>query len=137
MGRRKGFNDAARENSAIVVHPRPEQPPSQAYNLSFNPKRNLSSAGFLSAGPEKPATKVSPSTEPGDEAASAHAARARSGFAFADSLNAAADVLQADEAERDVEVEMLDIMEIDRKLDAMDGDAGGRGGDRRKVMFAS
>lgn len=138
MGRRKGFGDSARENTAIVVHPRPEQPPSQAYNLSFNPKRKLSSAGFLSTDPEKAATKVLPSTESGDEAASAHAARARSGFAFADSLNAAADVLQADdEAERDVEVEMLDIMEIDRKLDAMGENAGGRGRDRKKVMFSS
>ncbi|KAI1377927.1 hypothetical protein F4677DRAFT_30295 [Hypoxylon crocopeplum] len=134
VGRRKRLSERAKENSAIVVYPRPEQPGSIAYNLSVGPRRNLSRLGVGGV------FDASPS---GDKAAQAEAdqrpvqlpSRPRTGFAFADSLNAAADVEQQDEEdERDVEVEMLDIMEIDRELDAMDN---GRGRGRKKVIFDS
>ncbi|KAK8055712.1 hypothetical protein PG993_000939 [Apiospora rasikravindrae] len=131
MGRRKGLSERARENSAIVVHPRPEQPASQAYNLSINPRRRFSSPS-THRGPENKADRVLPSTETDDTTA---APPRTSGFAFADSLNAAADVIQdEDEMERDVETEMLDLMEIDRSLDDM---SDGRGRGRKKVVFDS
>ncbi|KAK8088502.1 hypothetical protein PG997_003463 [Apiospora hydei] len=131
MGRRKGMSERARESSAIVVHPRPEQPASQAYNLSINPRRRFSSPSAHRESANK-ADRVLPSTET-DETTGA--LPRTSGFAFADSLNAAADVIQdEDEMERDVEVEMLDLMEIDRSLDDM---SDGRGRGRKKVVFDS
>ncbi|CAI4214693.1 unnamed protein product [Parascedosporium putredinis] len=45
--------------------------------------------------------------------------RPRTGLMFADSISAAADVVE-DATERDVEVEMLDLMEIDRHLTELD-----------------
>ncbi|KAI0123765.1 hypothetical protein BJ170DRAFT_640281 [Xylariales sp. AK1849] len=127
-------SERSRVSSAITVLPRPAQPASQIYNLSINPRRTLSSAAFAAAEPEKPkAETILPSTET-DEPASV--AEARIGFAFADSLAAAADVMQDEEVdeERDVEIEMLDIMEIDRELDSLN-DLRGRG--RKKVLFES
>lgn len=57
--------------------------------------------------------------------------RPRVGFDFTDTLSAAADVTE-DFNTRDVEVEMLDIMEIDKALDSMEG---GRGNGPKKVFF--
>ncbi|KKP05290.1 hypothetical protein THAR02_02621 [Trichoderma harzianum] len=57
--------------------------------------------------------------------------RARAGFGFTDTLSAAAD-LTADFATRDVEAEMLDIMEIDQALNNMEDY---RGSGRKKVFF--
>ncbi|KAI1385790.1 uncharacterized protein F4822DRAFT_414164 [Hypoxylon trugodes] len=134
IGRRKGLGDRARENSAIVVYPRPEQPGSVAFNLSVGPKRKLSRprVGGLFDQPS-PIERVTP--EGADQRPLQLPSRPRSGFAFADSLNAAADLeQQVEEDERDVEVEMLDIMEIDRELDALDN---GRGRGRKKVIFDS
>ncbi|KAK8113796.1 uncharacterized protein PG998_001712 [Apiospora kogelbergensis] len=133
MGRRKGLSERARESSAIVVHPRPEQPASQAYNLSINPRRRfLSPSAHREPESRNKADRVLPSTETDDATA---APLSTNGFAFADSLNAAADVMQdEDEIERDVEVEMLDLMEIDRSLDNM---SDGRGRGRKKVVFDS
>ncbi|KAI0381473.1 hypothetical protein F5Y04DRAFT_82467 [Hypomontagnella monticulosa] len=134
VSRQKRLSDRAKENSAIVVFPRPEQPGSVAYNLSVGPRRKLSRPPVGSAFDE---------SESNDNGAQAEAeqrpvqlpSRPRAGFAFADSLNAAADVEQQEEEdERDVEVEMLDIMEIDRELDALDS---GRGRGRKKVIFDS
>lgn len=56
--------------------------------------------------------------------------RPRVGFDFMDTMNDAAD-LTDDFAARDVEVEMLDIMEIDKTLDSMDNS---RGNGTRKVL---
>ncbi|KAI8631461.1 hypothetical protein F5Y19DRAFT_463215 [Xylariaceae sp. FL1651] len=132
ISRRKRLSDRVRDNSAIIVHPRPEQPGSVTYNLSVGPRRKLSRPLLTSA-----------FDEPTDDAMQTDKAqspvqipsRPISGFAFADSLNAAADLEQQEEEdERDVEVEMLDIMEIDRELDAMDS---GRGRGRKKVIFDS
>ncbi|KAI1339898.1 hypothetical protein F5Y15DRAFT_72381 [Xylariaceae sp. FL0016] len=133
ISRRKRSSGRGGVNNAIIVHPRPEQPGSVAYNLSVGPKRKLSRPaiqGVLDepedAGLQTTKTAPTPHGNP---------VRPRSGFSFADSLAAAADVEQEDdEDERDVEVEMLDIMEIDRELDAMDD---GRGRGRKKVIFNS
>ncbi|KAL7790165.1 hypothetical protein V8C43DRAFT_285522 [Trichoderma afarasin] len=57
--------------------------------------------------------------------------RARAGFGFTDTLSAAADVT-ADFTTRDVEAEMLDIMEIDQALNNMEDY---RGSGRKKVFF--
>lgn len=130
IGRRKRLGDRVRENSAIVVFPRPEQPGSIAYNLSVGPKKKLSRFGTegLFGRPSDDAKQAEAESKP------LHLpSRARSNFAFADNLSAAADVEQyGQESERDIEVEMLDIMEIDRELDALDS---GRGRGRKKVIF--
>lgn len=133
IGRRKRLS-GQKENSAIVVYPRPEQPGSIAYNLSVGPRRKLSRPGMEGLFSGSPINSFSTQTE--SEQRPLHLpTRPRSGFAFADSLNAAADAEQQDqEDERDVEVEMLDIMEIDRELDALDN---GRGRGRKKVIFDS
>ncbi|KAI0838344.1 hypothetical protein F5Y06DRAFT_44681 [Hypoxylon sp. FL0890] len=134
VGRRKRLSERAKENSAIVVYPRPEQPSSVAFNLSVGPRRKLSKPGLGGAFDESTSNDDTKQAET-ERRPLQLPSRPRSGFAFADSLNAAADVEQQDEEdERDVEVEMLDIMEIDRELDALDS---GRGRGRKKVIFDS
>ncbi|KAI2603723.1 hypothetical protein GGR54DRAFT_633611 [Hypoxylon sp. NC1633] len=134
VGRQIRLDERAKENSAIVVYPRPEQPSSVAYNLSVGPRRKLSRPGIEGRFDGSPPADI-PAQEEIEQRPLQLPSRPRSGFAFADSLNAAADVEQQDEEdERDVEVEMLDIMEIDRELDAMDS---GRGRGRKKVIFDS
>ncbi|KAI2635650.1 hypothetical protein GGS26DRAFT_550058 [Hypomontagnella submonticulosa] len=134
VSRRKRLSDRTKENSAIVVFPRPEQPGSVAYNLSVGPRRKLSRLAVEGAFDEQPSVGNGVQAE-AEQRPVQLPSRPRAGFAFADSLNAAADVEQQDEEdERDVEVEMLDIMEIDRELDALDG---GRGRGRKKVIFDS
>ncbi|KAI1812216.1 hypothetical protein GGS20DRAFT_42768 [Poronia punctata] len=121
-----------RDNSAIVVFPKPEQPGSVTYNLSIGPRKKLSERPLINRliSTDSDSMRTGRQQSPGQTGA-----RPSSGFSFADTLNAAADVEQRhEEEERDVEVEMLDIMEIDRELDAMDD---GRGRGRKKVMFDS
>ncbi|TGJ84605.1 hypothetical protein E0Z10_g4168 [Xylaria hypoxylon] len=133
ISRRKRLSDRFRDTSAIIVHPRPEQPGSVAYNLSIGPRRKLSRL-LLTGGYDEPTEDDRMETDK-DKSPIQTPSKPSSGFAFAASLNAAADFEQQDEEdERDVEVEMLDIMEIDRELDAMDN---GRGRGRKKVMFDS
>ncbi|KAI0538562.1 hypothetical protein GGR58DRAFT_292439 [Xylaria digitata] len=133
ISRRKRLSDRVRDTSAIIVHPRPEQPGSIAYNLSIGPRRKLSRP-LLRGGYDEPTEEDRMETD-NDKSPIRTPSKPSSGFAFAASLNAAADAEQQDdEDERDVEVEMLDIMEIDRELDAMDN---GRGRGRKKVMFDS
>ncbi|KAI1768477.1 hypothetical protein GGR53DRAFT_462444 [Hypoxylon sp. FL1150] len=139
VGRRKRLSERAKEHTAIVVYPRPEQPGSVAYNLSVGPRRKVSRSALDDTTFAEPSLLLrdTPSQEPAAAPAAQHLpSRPRAGgLAFADSLNAAADVEQADEEDdRDVEVEMLDIMEIDRELDALDS---GRGRGRKKVIFES
>ncbi|KAI1082425.1 hypothetical protein F5B20DRAFT_502662 [Whalleya microplaca] len=135
MDRRKRLGERARESSAIIVHPRPEQPGSVAYNLSVGPRKKPS-RGNVTDLFSVPADENTTQTEEAQPPPMRLPSRPRSGFAFADSLNAAADVEQRqdEEDERDVEVEMLDIMEIDRELETMDT---GRGRGRKKVIFDS
>ncbi|OTA99715.1 hypothetical protein M426DRAFT_27255 [Hypoxylon sp. CI-4A] len=134
VGRRRRLSGRAKENSAIVVYPRPEQPSSIAYNLSVGPRRKLSRYSTDDVFGESQSNENSFQNQV-EQKPMQLPTRPRSGFAFADSLSAAADVeQQAEEDERDVEVEMLDIMEIDRELDALDS---GRGRGRKKVIFDS
>ncbi|CAJ2509020.1 Uu.00g140460.m01.CDS01 [Anthostomella pinea] len=138
IGRRKRLSERARESSAIIVHPRPEQPGSVAYNLSVGPRRKLSRPSVEGMF-DQPAEESAMETE-AEQTPVPLPARPRSGFAFTDNLDAAADVEQQyveqqyEDYERDVEVEMLDIMEIDHELEALDG---GREGGRKKVIFDS
>lgn len=140
VGRRKRLSERAGENSAIVVYPRPEQPGSVAYNLSVGPRRKISRSAldddtFDGGSPSRGTLPPPGQDQPAPFTRLPSRPRSGGGFAFADSLNAAADVEQQDdEDDRDVEVEMLDIMEIDRELDAMDS---GRGRGRKKVIFDS
>ncbi|KAF2968214.1 hypothetical protein GQX73_g5374 [Xylaria multiplex] len=133
ISRRKRLSDRVRDTSAIIVHPRPEQPGSIAYNLSIGPRGKLSRP-LLRGRYDEPAEEDMMETDK-DKSPIQTPSKPSSGFAFAANLNAAADLeQQGDEDERDVEIEMLDIMEIDRELDAMDS---GRGRGRKKVMFDS
>ncbi|KAJ1325878.1 Nucleoporin NUP37 [Microdochium nivale] len=154
----------ARDNSAIVVYPRPSQPSSVAYNLSAKPRDALSRgrAGGLFDKPDAPdAASAATSERQGTSLQHAdggvrysnqqqqhHAA----GFSFLGDLDAAADgqhgggddeyddedddgeVPDESEMQRDVELEMLDIMEIDKELDALAVD-NVRG--RKRVFFES
>ena len=61
----------------------------------------------------------------------ASASRVHAGLDFGSAMDAAADVGN-EEASRDLEVEMLDIMEIDKALESMGGQ---RGNGRKKVLF--
>ncbi|KAI1319969.1 hypothetical protein F5Y16DRAFT_92577 [Xylariaceae sp. FL0255] len=132
ISRRK--RPSARDSSAIIVHPRPEQPGSVTYNLSVGPRKKLGREFLSSAFDEEGDSTMQVDKE--KEKTLANTTKPRTGFAFADSLNAAADLEQLgdDDDERDVEVEMLDIMEIDRELEALDD---GRGRGRKKVVFDS
>ncbi|KAI1125256.1 hypothetical protein F5Y10DRAFT_12093 [Nemania abortiva] len=133
ISRRRRLSDRFRDTSAIIVHPRPEQPGSIAYNLSIGPRKKLSRPLLVGDHDEPTADDMMQTDK--DILGMETPSKPSSGFAFADSLNAAADLEQQDEEyERDVEVEMLDIMEIDRELDAMNN---GRGRGRKKVMFDS
>ncbi|KAI2634601.1 hypothetical protein GGS21DRAFT_111310 [Xylaria nigripes] len=133
ISRRTRLSDRARDTSAIIVHPRPEQPGSVTYNLSFGPRRKLSrqlSVEGIDESTDENAMQIEREKSPAQTPS-----KVTSGFTFAANLNAAADLAQQDEEfERDVEVEMLDIMTIDHELDVMDF---GRGRGRKKVMFDS
>ena len=104
---------------AILAYPRPEKPHSVAFNLSVGPNLLRTRApvrGLFDAPGEE--DDVLPSTE-----APQHPSESF-GFGFAKDLNNAADVPDdEDEAEnRDVDQEIMDIMEIDRELEAMEAD---------------
>ncbi|KAI3551457.1 hypothetical protein CABS01_15029 [Colletotrichum abscissum] len=122
--RRRLFGDKGKPEppSAIIVHPRPDQPRNVSFNLSVNKTRSLrtKSNGRDSIDVDDPTHDF---TLP--------IGRPKSGFGFADTLDAAAD-LQDDVTTRDVEVEMLDILEIDQALEDLDHD---RGSGRKKVFF--
>ncbi|KAI1277900.1 hypothetical protein F5Y07DRAFT_388221 [Xylaria sp. FL0933] len=133
ISRRKRVSDRARDTSAIIVYPRPEQPGSIAYNLSIGPRKKLTRPSLVGRFDEP--TEDDKMETDKEKSPVQTPTKLPSGFAFAANLSAAADLEQQDEEdERDIEVEMLDIMEIDRELDAMDN---GRGRGRKKVMFDS
>ncbi len=130
MGHRKRPGERARDSSAIIAHPRPQQPNSVAYNLSIRPRRKWS--GVRADEIFKKPTEDDSMRNKEEETTSS---KPKTGFAFLDTLSAAADAEQQDEEdERDVEEEMLDLMDIDRELDALDN---GRGRGRKKVIFDS
>lgn len=110
--------------SAIIVHSRPDQPRNVSFNLSVHKTRNL--RGKLNG-----RDGVLNDVEDPAHDFTLPVGRPKSGFGFADTLSAAAD-FQDDVATRDVEVEMLDILEIDRALEDLEDD---RGSGRKKVYF--
>lgn len=124
--------------NAIIAYPRPEKPSSVAFNLTsqrgaslaksirqarppvkglFDPQAGSSSRGLFA----RPAQQ-----DTGDIAATSGPAPKRPdvGLAFTQSLYSAADASddEAQVEERNVEEEMLDIMEIDREIEAMEAE---------------
>ncbi|UKZ49746.1 hypothetical protein TrVGV298_003996 [Trichoderma virens] len=119
------------DKEAIIVHGKPDRSASLSFNLS------TVKPGTLRL---KPSTRDeldgngngngNGASDRSDDAPTP-TTRARAGFGFADTLSAAADV-SADFTTRDVEAEMLDIMEIDQALNNLEDY---RGSGRKKVFF--
>ncbi|RSL78911.1 hypothetical protein CEP52_012289 [Fusarium oligoseptatum] len=97
------------KKDAIIVHGKPGRPAKATFNLSTvkpgtlrlrsaSGQQDITDLGLNNRAPSRP----------------------RVGFDFMDTLNDAADETD-DFTKRDVEVEMLDIMEIDKTLDSMNG----------------
>lgn len=145
LGLHKKKRPAGRSASAIIAYPRPEKPSSVAFNLSVSRAGNLGRStrqrlpvkGLFD---RSAADRLLPSTEM-DGAGDADPARRRTavgargaGLAFAQSMALAADASDnEEEAEgRNVEEEMLDIMEIDRELEEMERE---RESGRKHVFF--
>ena len=125
LGARKKPRAELKDAKAIIAYPRPEKPHSVAFNLSVSHR----GAGLLR--PRAPVKslfdvpdadmEVLPSTETPDQEATAPPPRAP-GLLFMNDLNNAADVPD-DESQaenRDVDQEIMDIMEIDRELEQME-----------------
>ncbi|KAK3935305.1 nucleoporin NUP37 [Diplogelasinospora grovesii] len=109
---------------AILAYPRPEKPNSVAFNLSISRAGMLRrpSARGLFDNNDDTAMDVHQSIEGPDD--SQVAPSRKTGLLFANDLLVAADVPD-DEAEaenRDIEQEMMDIMEIDRELEQLEQD---------------
>ncbi|KAK0384570.1 hypothetical protein NLU13_8656 [Sarocladium strictum] len=121
--KRRLFSKGER-SSAIIVHGNSNRTGSQSYNLSTSQhgtlRRRLSQA--VDDAPEDDDDTTMGTVLP---------SRSRSGFGFADTLDAAADE-SSDLTRRNVEREMLDIMDIDKALDGLDGS---RGNGTKKVFF--
>ncbi|KAK3312766.1 hypothetical protein B0H66DRAFT_643932 [Apodospora peruviana] len=137
--RKKACHDTGTAK-AILAFPRPEQPNSVTFNLSvrgggngtLRPRPRGSAKNLF--GDIEDAMGILPSTEPADEDTSSQPIPANTGLVFVNDLNFAADVPD-DEAEaegRDIEQEMMDIMEIDRELEQMESD---RGRGTKRVFF--
>ncbi|GJN82951.1 hypothetical protein PLIIFM63780_006497 [Purpureocillium lilacinum] len=119
---RKRLFSKGERSDAIIVHGRDGRKPSFSYNLSTSKPgtlrlKALNGQGDLEA---SPGAGDSPSVAP----------RRRVGFDFMNTLEDAADV--SADLSRDVEAEMLDIMEIDQALESMEGS---RGNARKRVFF--
>lgn len=117
--RKRGLFSKGETSDAIIVHGRQDRAAKMSFNLST----------------VKPGTLRMRSTSYAQDDATPDVdrmqnGRPRIGFDFTDTLNAAADV-SADFTTRDVEVEMLDILEIDKALENMEGD---RGNGRKRVF---
>lgn len=93
--------------NAIIVHSRNEQQPKLSFNLS------TAKAGSLRL------KSVPMDQDEDNDTSMAVATRPRAGFDFANTLSAAAD--ETGDISRDVEAEMLGIMEIDQALESMNG----------------
>ena len=130
--RTKKSRNSDRHASAIIAYPRPEKPSSVAFNLSVSRRgfRSHAQRAPLSGLFEAPTNENFASTEQDDDGATPragsrfkpHQPKVR-GLAFMQDLEHAADQPDDFEAEnRDVEQEMMDIMEIDRELEQMEND---------------
>ncbi|KAG6039433.1 hypothetical protein E4U41_002640 [Claviceps citrina] len=131
-GRRRRLFLNGDKKDAIIVHGgRSDRATSLSFNLS------IAEPGTLRKKPPQIGDQEDHPDE-GSRDASQHAPRSRIGFDFMDTMDAAADV-SSDFTARDVEAEMLDIMELDRALENMEGrDSSGNGatgGRRKRVIF--
>lgn len=139
LGLHKKKRVSDRSTSAIIAYPRPEKPSSVAFNLSVSRAGNLGRSARQRAPVkglfEPQRDQLLPSTEVDEEARASKRPRpVGAGFAFAQSMSLAADASDNEEEteERDVEAEMLDIMEIDRELEEMENE---RDSGRKHVFF--
>lgn len=119
--RRRRLFSKGDQSDAIIVHGKKDRNASTSYNLSTSKSGVLRRRAFSNQQDDTPGNK-----EPLPQIPS----RPCVGFDFINTLNAAADA--SVDLTRDVEVEMLDIMEIDQALDSMEDS---RGSGRKKVFF--
>lgn len=144
---------------AILAYPRPEQPSSVAFNLSLaRPEKGQKllksreetaqslSASFDGAGstqdideegpPDTQETMAYSAFSGGSKSQSQSQSQGRDpGLLFINDLNFAADV-EDDKSEaegRDIEAELMDIMEIDRELEELESQRGSQG--TKRVFF--
>ncbi|KAF4456535.1 hypothetical protein F53441_1367 [Fusarium austroafricanum] len=113
--RRRRLFSKGDKSDAIIVHGKDKRPAKSLFNLSTVKPGTLrlrSASGKHDIADEADATQSPP--RPSGPAV---------GFDFMDTINAAADDTD-DFTGRNVEVEMLDIMEIDKTLDSMNGRRG-------------
>ncbi len=128
LGARKKPRAELKTTKAILAFPRPEKPNSVAFNLSVSQRGKggllrprLPVKGLFD--PVDEAMDILPSTEAADEDFMP-TRPGDTGLLFAKNLTFAADVPD-DESEaeaRDVDQEIMDIMEIDRELEQMESD---------------
>ncbi|KAJ6441276.1 Nup37p-like protein [Purpureocillium lavendulum] len=119
--RRKRLFAKGERSDAIIVHGRDGRKPSFSYNLSTSKPGTLRLKASNEQGDQEPqGPSDSPSVGP----------RRRVGFDFMNTLDDAADA--SADLSRDVEAEMLDIMEIDQALESMEGS---RDHGRKRVFF--
>ncbi|KAK0712701.1 hypothetical protein B0T26DRAFT_677127 [Lasiosphaeria miniovina] len=130
VGARKKTRPDNGTAKAILAFPRPEKPNSVAFNLSVSRagagllrQRPRGSAKGLFGDVDEP-VDIRPSTEAPDAEGQAPNRPRDAGLMFINDLNFAADVPddESEAAERDIEQEMRDIMEIDRELEQMESD---------------
>lgn len=128
VGRRRFLGDRTSSlPSAIIVHNRPDANTKVSFNLNSGKFVSVRAAKFGRPNDDESMdedddTHRGPTNLP---------SRPRAGLMFAESISAAADVVE-DATERDVEVEMLDLMEIDRHLTELDEL---RGSGQKRVFF--
>lgn len=121
-GRRRRLFSKGDKTDAIIVLGKTDRAKSLSFNLSTVKFGTLRKKSYQSEQDDAIG---------GREDAPQPSSRSRVGFDFMNSMNAAAD-MSTDLTARDVEAEMLDIMEIDQALDNMED---GRGRGRKKVFF--
>jgi hypothetical protein len=128
LGTRKKTRVDLEPTKAILTYPRPEKPNSVAFNLSIAQRPSGPAGGLFARRTtaarglfDQPAD-VLPSTEVPDEMQSMPSSQ--QGFMFLNDLDHAAD--QPDDefevAGRDIEQELMDIMEIDRELEQLESE---------------
>lgn len=117
--------------SALIVYPRPEKPSSVAFNLSVIPSGAFRSRAVSAQIDEEQASPSEKQAQSSSLRLPLPTRPKTSGLTFVDQINRAADA-EEDAEERNVEEEMLDIMEIDRALESMEDE---RLQGRKKVFF--
>lgn len=127
--RRKRLFSRNEKSEAIIVHGKQDRSASLSFNLSTVKPGTLRQKQ-VARGENEGNGNGSGANDKSDDVPTP-VARSRAGFGFADTLSAAADVT-ADFTTRNVEAEMLDIMEIDQALNNMEDY---RGSGRKKVFF--